>query len=159
MFESKGHLSSAGIYKPYVPHTSHWSRITGFCPVYGNIGKSSRKKLRITGILAKLSQKCSKLGLFVEFYNFLHENVPNFTFFPVKFPYFTIFFGVFVKFYYFSPRKRPEFYFFSRKSPVFHYFCWSCISKTLSVRGMGSCGALIIAHFCMCVEEPEEGLS
>ena len=89
---------------PQSDHTSHWSRITGFCPVYGNISKSSRKRLRITGILAKLSQKCSKLGLFVEFYNFSLENVPNFTFFPVKIPYFTIFWGVFVKFYFFFPK-------------------------------------------------------
>ena len=108
--------STVGPYLSLVPYYGILSRITGIsvnrpvkAPYYGNFGKTVPKMLQIRsfcGILQFPPRKC-----------------PEFYFFPVKFPYFTIFVGVFVKFYYFFPRKSPEFYFFPRKSPVFHYFC------------------------------------
>jgi len=95
-----------------------------FVPFFGIYWKIVLEKLQILGILAKLSQKCSKLDFFVEFYNFLLLNVPNFLpFFPKNFPNFTIFGGVFVKFYYFPPQKKvPNFTLFPKKVPNFTIF-------------------------------------
>ena len=94
----------------YLIHTSHLPRFLGFCPMFWEYWKIVPEKLWISGNLAKLSQKCSKLSLFVKF---PLKNVPNFLFFTKKFPNFTIFVGVFVKFCYFFLQKSHKFYFLS----------------------------------------------
>ena len=57
-------------------NTSHSSRISGFYTEFGKIGKIVPKMLRIS---EKVPHKCSKFGIFMEFYYFSHENVPIFT--------------------------------------------------------------------------------
>ena len=75
------------------------------------------------GILAKLSQKCSKLGLFVEFYNFPKKKCPKFSFFFRKIPVFHYFFLCFCEMLlFFPPQKRPKFYFFPVKVLYFTIF-------------------------------------
>ena len=83
------------------------------------------------GILAKLSQKCSKLGLFVEFYNFPKKKCPKFSFFFRKIPVFHYFFFVFLwNVTIFPPQKKAQILLFPCKSPVFHYFFW-CFCEML----------------------------